>query len=155
MTAAIAASLADQPWIAFARSKLGVREVAGDKDNPFIVECLRLAGLPTDMLHDETAWCGSFVNRCMRESGIAGPKGPAAARHWLNWGTPIGTFVPGCVGIWSRPPSPSSGHVGFPLAKTAGGHDSLSGNQNNSVCFKVYPDARLLGLRWPPGVPLP
>lgn len=145
----------DPAWFRIAKSKLGQREVAGVGDNPFIVECLKLAGLPAAMQHDDTAWCGSFANWCMRQAGIKGPKGPASARNWLTWGEPLAAPCPGAVVVFSRPPNPAHGHVGF-VAGIGPGEviQVLGGNQANQVMVKPYPRSRLLGYRWPAGVPL-
>lgn len=144
------------PWLVYARSKEGTREAPGAAENPYVVECLKLAGLPLAMLHDsDTAWCGAFVGRCMREVGITPPKGYAAARHWLNWGQPLAGPVAGCVAVFSRPPSPSAGHVAFVVGIGPGKVvQCLGGNQGNAVCVKPYPMDRLLGYRWPNDVVL-
>ena len=147
----------DPPWVAYARSKIGTHEVAGAGDNPFVVECLKMAGLPADLQHDDTAWCGAFAGRCMREAGITPPKGYAAARHWLEWGQPLAVPVLGCVAVFARPPSPSSGHVAFVMAISNGPTpllQMLGGNQGNAVRIAPYPRTRLLGYRWPVGFPL-
>lgn len=150
-----AIKIPEPQWYTAARSKLGEREIAGDADNPFIVECLKLAGLPAGMLEDETPWCGSFANWCVRQAGLTGPKGPAAARNWLTWGEPLASPVPGCVVVFSRHPNPASGHVGFVAGIGPGPFiQVLGGNQGNAVSVKPYPRARLLGYRWPAGVPL-
>jgi uncharacterized protein (TIGR02594 family) len=152
------AIVAAPPWLVTARSKTGEREIAGDKDNPFIVECLKLAGLPVGMQVDETSWCGAFVNWCMCQNGIKGPKGPAGARNWLKWGQPLAGPALGCVVVFSRPPNPSSGHVALWVGASNGPVPLIQcfgGNQNNQVGVKPYPRSRLLGYRWPVGVALP
>lgn len=150
-------AVAHPPWIVYARSKLGEREIPGAADNPFIDECLKLAGLPPGMQHDETAWCGAFAGRCMREAGITPPHGYAAARHWLHWGTPLKTPVEGCIAVfWRGDPKGSHGHVAMVVGVGPGpALQMLGGNQGNAVRVKAYPLSRLLGLRWPPGVPPP
>lgn len=144
-------------WLAYARSQLGQREVSGSGDNLYIVECLRLAGLPASMQHDATAWCGAFACRCMIESGIEPPKGPAAARHWLRWGEPLAAPVEGAVAVfWRGSPTAPTGHVGFVVGVGPGPVlQVLGGNQGNEVSVRAYAKARLLGLRWPPGTTLP
>lgn len=131
----------------YAYTKSGLKEVAGPGSNPFIVECLALAGLPTNMRVDSTAWCGAFVNRCMHQAGIPGPRGPAAALHWLEWGSPLAEPLVGCVVVFNRPPSPTSGHVSFYLSETPTHIRVFGGNQSNRVCARLYPKSRLLGYR--------
>jgi uncharacterized protein (TIGR02594 family) len=149
--------------MAYARSKIGIHEIAGDKDNPFIIECFKDAGLPENLWHDSTtAWCGCFVNKSLKETGFPGPKGPAAARSWaktcpelLHLAAP----VHGCIMVYSRPPNPSHGHVGFYDATDAEDDDcfynTLGGNQNNKVMVKPYPKERFIGAYWPSVWPLP
>lgn len=152
-------ALIDPPWMAYARSKIGIHEIFGDKDNPFIVECHRGAGLGEQ--HDELAWCGSFCNKCMQETGHADrPAHPSAARSWFGWGIRLAAPVHGCVQVYSRPPDPSHAHVGFYDATvvhlpTYAYWDTLGGNEDNSVKVKPYPKDRLLGSFWPAGYPLP
>lgn len=155
--------LVPPPWLSYAYTKLGIHELPGfDKDDPFIVECLRLAGLPKGMLHDETAWCGSFANRCLVATGHKGPPGPAAARHWAlpcKQLVQIEVPVHGCILVYNRPPNPTQGHVGFWDA--AGAHesdwfyDTLGGNEDNSVKVKPYQKSRYIGSFWPADYPLP
>lgn len=144
------------PWLSFARGKIGTHELPGAADDPFVVECLRMAGLPPGMQRDETAWCGAFAGRCMRESGITPPKGYAGARRWLAWGEPLAAPVEGAVVIlWRGSPSAATGHVAF-WAGREGVHEVLlGGNQGNAVRLARYPRARVLGYRWPTGRPLP
>ena len=142
------------PWLTYAKTKIGIHELPGfDYNNPFIVECLTKAGLPGQP--DETAWCASFVNRCMLEIGIAGPHHPAAARSWLHFGIKLDAPVHGCVVVFSRPPDPTHGHVGFYDSETSAGIQTLGGNENNSVMIKPYAKDRLLGYFWPVGYSLP
>jgi len=151
------------PWMAYAYSKIGQKEVPGEGDNPFIIECFKDAGLPQSMWHDSTtAWCGCFVNKCLKETGFPRPKGPAAARNWsrpcpelLHLAAP----VHGCIIVYSRPPDPSSGHVGFyddrGVDEDDWYYDTLGGNQNNKVGVKPYPKERFIGAYWPSSHPLP
>lgn len=146
-------------WVQYARSKLGTHEVAGAGDNAFIVECLKLAGLPASMQHDATAWCGAFAGRCMREVGISPPPGYAAALNWAKWGVSI-NGCEGAVAVFRRvdpsQPNVPHGHVGFVAGFGPGNVvQVLGGNENNQVMVKAYSKAQLIGYRWPMGVPIP
>lgn len=152
----------DPPWMAYARSKIGIHEAPGDAENPYIDECIADAGLPKSMQLDSvTAWCGCFCNKCMKETGHTDrPQHPAAARSWFGWGVRLAAPVHGCINVYSRPPDPSHAHVGFYDATTQ--HlptyaywDTLGGNEDNQVKVKPYPKDRLLGSFWPAGYPLP
>ena len=74
----------EYPWMAIARSKLGIHEVPGPEAHAFIVECLKSTtiGRP-DNQSDETPWCSAFANRVMQLSGYKGTNS-AWARSWLN-----------------------------------------------------------------------
>jgi uncharacterized protein (TIGR02594 family) len=155
----------DPPWFAYAKTKVGVHELPGfDKDDPYIVECIKDAGLPSKYWHDETFWCGCFANKCLITTGHKGPPGPAAARHWT---LPCKQLVQlaepcnGCILVFSRPPKPTSGHVGF-YDEWTSSFDSthlyyavLGGNEDNSVKTKRYPRNRYIGSYWPADYPLP
>lgn len=134
------------PWMAIALQELGVSEIPGTDHNARIIEYHQATSLrATD---DETPWCSSFVNWCMGRAGYPRTDS-AAARSWLQWGKRIDTPVYGCVVIFSRPPSPSSGHVAFYLGQRSGRIEVLGGNQGNKVSVATYPANRLLGYRMP------
>lgn len=132
------------PWMPFALSQLGQKEIPGEQDNVHVVEWLRDAGILHP--HDEVAWCSAFVNACVREAGLVGT-GKANARSWLRWGRELEHPEFGCVVVFSRPPDVANGHVAFYVGET---HDTiwtLGGNQGNRVCFAEYPRARVLSYR--------
>lgn len=141
-------------WILEAERKLGQREIAGGKDNSFIVECLRRVGIPH--AHDETAWCAALVNYCLEEAGLRGT-GLAAARSYLGYGTKLAAFRPFCIAVFDRVdpdhPTVPHGHVAFPLCELTSHVVTLGGNQGNSVSIEARGKDKLLGYFWPPGVP--
>ena len=103
---------------------------------------------------DKVAWCSSFANWCMAESGLPGT-GSGLARSWLDWGTALNEPVPGCIVVLQRGrPDSWTGHVGFYLRTDAGHVHLLGGNQLASVCEHAYPLAHVLAYRWPSGVPI-
>lgn len=125
--------------------ELGIREIAGDKDNPRIIEYHAATRLKaTD---DEVAWCSAFACWSFEQAGIESPRS-AAARSWLLWGREVHAVELGCVAVFRRGPNPNQGHVGFPVGTTASGDlVILGGNQENAVSVQVQPISRLLGLR--------
>lgn len=137
-------------WVAYARTKLGTHEIAGPEAHPFIIECLRDVGIRGSLLSDETAWCSAFANRCMKAAGIRGT-GSALARSWEHWGVALDKPRSGCIAIFSRPPDPNHGHVGFLAGIGPGGEtlQILGGNEDNAVRVLGYPRVRLIGYRWP------
>lgn len=143
------------PWVDVAEAKLGQREVAGGRDNAFIVECLRRAGLPPEMLHDETPWCGAFAGYCMDEAGLRAPKGRAGAANWAKHPETMlalgrNNFRPGAVAVFHRV---GGAHVAFALAETKLHVIILGGNQGNGVTVEARPKALLDTYLWPVGVP--
>ena len=125
-------------WYLIAKRELeiGVEEVKGKEHNPRILEYHQATTLKaTD---DETAWCSSFVNWCVKMSGHKGTKS-ASARSWLKWGKPLKEPKEGCIVILKRGNSSWQGHVGFYVG-TSGSHILiLGGNQGNEVNISSYP----------------
>jgi len=134
----------DSPWYPIALAELDVEEIAGSAHNPRILEYHATTSLrATD---DETPWCSSFVNWCVRRAGHNGTDS-AAARSWLRWGRPLATPSTGCIVVLSRGSNPASGHVGFYEGETGSHVRVLGGNQSNAVNVSSYPKSRLLGYR--------
>lgn len=146
------------PWMPFAWATLGEHEIAGARDNPFIVACLAVAGLPH--VGDETAWCGAFVTWVMDryrqqevQAGRAGPPdappGPAAARAWARYGRAATIHDYGAIAVLERPPNPAHGHTGFLVDTDGTVLWLLAGNQGNAVSVQAFPISRLVACRWP------
>ncbi|GAM61380.1 cell wall-associated hydrolases [Vibrio ishigakensis] len=126
----------------------GVSEVPGaDAHNPRILEYHQTTTLGAS--DDETAWCSSFVNWCVEQSGLTGTRS-AAARSWLTWGSALQTPVEGCILILKRGKHPWQGHVGFYVGEKNGAILVLGGNQSDSVNISSYAAERLLGYRTHP-----
>ncbi len=145
-------------YLSYARSRIGQREIPGQRSNPYISHCLTKVGCAPD---DSIAWCSAFVNDCMDSVGIKGT-GKANARSWLDWGSHIEFPVFGCVAIYWRPVmlfhnGLSTGlgndnihaHVSFWLFDLGDEDCNLGGNQNNSVDLEFHLKNRLLGYRLP------
>ena len=134
---------------------VGMREMAGAKDHPFIVWCLSLCGLSD--AHDEVPWCSAFLNGICWLLRLPRSKS-AAARSWLAVGRPIALEEarPGfdVVVLWrGTAPQPGAhvlnapGHVG--LFARLEGNDVLilAGNQGDAVSVARFPKVRVLGVR--------
>jgi uncharacterized protein (TIGR02594 family) len=147
-------------WYDIAVGEIGVREVAGSKHNPRILEYHAQTGLAATT--DEVPWCGSFVAWTLYRAGIDYQSvwaTAAGARQWLKFGRELtgNRVTPGAIVVLRRG-QPPSGHVGI----FAGWVDKertklrvLGGNQSNMVSIAVYPATQVLGFRWPKNVPLP
>lgn len=140
------------PWYLTALAELGVHETPGNEDTKRIQEYFAATQLGPHV-HDETPWCAAFVGFCLHSAGYAS-SGSAAARSYLDWGTPLLSPRLGCVCIFSRPPNRASGHVTFYAGPGHTDPESISclgGNQGNRVCVVDEPLNRLLGYRMPSG----
>lgn len=141
------------PWMGIARNEMGQKEITGHEDNPRILSYH--ASTTLRATNDETPWCSSFVNWCLKQVGIKGTNS-AAAGSWLHWGTVSGP-VPGAIVVicsskgTNRSFSTSGAHVGFLIEETSTHYRLRGGNQGNSVKESSFPKATwtLLGSRWP------
>lgn len=132
---------------------VGVRELPGGADNPFILSFLRLdTGWPE---HDEIAWCSAFVNyiawllRLPRSKSLG-------ARSWLLVGESIDIMDARTgfdVVILKRGDGPDAsvinapGHVGFYAGRQGGNVMVLGGNQSDSVRVSSFSSMGILGVR--------
>ncbi len=124
------------PWMDIAISQLGVKEATHDNDGPAVDKYLATAGLAESRL----PWCGCFANWSMKGSMIKGPKGPALALNWRNFGQNLSRPAYGSLGTLER--EGGGGHVGFVVAKDAGRANwiiMLGGNQSDGVTYRSFP----------------
>lgn len=149
---AIPAGFPGAPWMAIATGEIGQREIRGAQHNPRIVEYHATTTLRATT--DETAWCSSFVNWCLKQAGITGTNSAAAA-SWVNWGQ-AATAKAGAITVIYNQAAASSlsisgNHVGFLVQETGTHYQLLGGNQSNQVKISSYPKTswRLKGYRWP------
>lgn len=136
-------STIDPPWLAKARSHIGITEIGGSKHNPTIIKFHSFTSLSAQ--DDETPWCASFACACLEESGITSPKS-AAAISFLSWGNKLTTPRIGCIVVMSRP---GGNHVGFYVGGDAQTIKILGGNQSNQVKVSSFSKDIVKGYRWP------
>ncbi len=149
------AVMLDAPWYAKAKGELGISEIKGKlHNNTRILDYHRSTTLTKKLAgSDETPWCSSFVNWCVKGSGLKGTDS-AMARSWLKWGQKLETPQEGCIVVFARPSAgPNAGHVAFFVKETAQRIRVLGGNQSNQVKESYYGKDDLLGYRWPKGKP--
>lgn len=145
--------MSEPSWLILARSFLGLAEIKGTKHNPVILKWWQLIG--AKLFTDEDPWCAGFVGGVLEACGIKSSKN-AMARSYMKWGTVLAQPVVGCVVIFSRPPNPASGHVGFVVGRNAKGNLMvLGGNQGDKVSIAAFDTARVVGYRWPSSHPIP
>lgn len=138
-------------WLTLARSYIGVAEIKGPQHNPKILELWKAAKLG-GIKNDEIPWCAGFVGGILEMAGIQSTRADSA-RSYLNWGFHIGGPLVGCVVVFER--GASSGHVGFVVGRVGNNLVVLGGNQGDKVSIAPFDPARVIGYRWPSGVPLP
>ena len=140
-------------WMKIANKEQGTHEVRGRAANPRIVTYHATTGLRARS--DETAWCSSFVNWCLKQCGIRGTNSAGAA-SWKGWGN-ASAARHGAIAVIFNPAMARSSltatgnHVAFLVEETKTHWVLLGGNQGNSVKVSRYPKAKwkLLALRWP------
>lgn len=146
----------DTPWLAKARTYLGIHEGPGSVDNPVILEWAKDLNIPWIQAfyqHDSIAWCGLFVGMIMHACGFSLPSNPLGALNWKTWGQPLSQGALGAVMVFERD---GGGHVAFYLGEDADAYHTLGGNQSDAVtATDRIPKSRCVGIRWPSGVALP
>lgn len=146
------------PWLRFAYSFLGLREIVGPRHNDAIIGWWEALKLP--FRDDETPWCAGFMNRMIQMSGLVIPKKYRAAAlgwKWNGYGTKLTGPALGAVMMMERQGRPGSGHTTFVAGRSSSGQImGLGGNQGNKVGINPYhPKARKAVYYWPEGYPLP
>jgi uncharacterized protein (TIGR02594 family) len=131
-----------RPPIEFARDelRLGVAELPGQRDNPQIMMYHQTTrGGARD---DETAWCSSFVNYCVRQAGLHGTDDKwALSWHEQGFGQDV-TEDPreGDIVVFRRrSPTETGGHVGFFIGQQGDKIQILGGNQGDRVSMAPFP----------------
>lgn len=135
-------------YLDLAKSEIGIKEGAGNKDNPVVLRYYADAGHP-EIEHDETPWCAAFVGSVLARSGLPNT-GSLEARSYLKYGKKLTKPVPGCIVVfWRESPSSWQGHVGFVYADLGDTLQVLGGNQRDSVSLQEFPKSQVLGYRMP------
>lgn len=134
------------PWMPFAESLVGLKEIIGSKHEKKVLEFYAEAG--NAWVHDdETPWCAAFVNSMLYRAGIKGTNS-LAARSFLKWGKEVKDPFPGCIVVFKRG-ADWQGHVAFFKGIHGDTVETLGGNQANSVSIGHYKLADVLGYRMP------
>lgn len=133
-------------WMEIAQSSIGIAEIAGDENNPAILDFFAAAGHP-GIKADSVHWCAAFVGSCLEKAGIRCSRS-LMARSYLDFGTPIDMPQYGAIAVFKRG-APPSGHVGFVTGWTETTIQVLGGNQGDAVSICTMARGELLGLRWP------
>lgn len=130
-------SKANVPWMDIAMGEIGTTEIKGAKDNDRIVEYHQSVALRAS--DDETPWCASFANFCLKEAGIEGTDS-AAALSFRKWGqeVKVSGLRYGDICVIDR--GGGRGHVGFFVGFDRSGRLLLlGGNQDDQVNTTAFP----------------
>jgi uncharacterized protein (TIGR02594 family) len=139
----------------YAKRKIGLKEIPGQKDHPLIVYWLSLCEIPE--AHDEVPWCSASLVGMCDDLGLPCSYS-AAARSWLLIGTPIelkDAEIGNDIVVLKRgdgeQPGPevinAQGHVGIFAGLPGGRVQLLGGNQGNTYCHATFPVERVIGVR--------
>lgn len=142
-------------WMDVAEKEKGQSEIPGGQHNSRIVEYHSATSLKATS--DETAWCSSFVNWCLKSAGVAGTNSAAAA-SWVNWGQPCSPQY-GCIIVIYKANAANSSlttsgnHVGFLIKDDSTHYKILGGNQSDQVKVSQFPKSswQLKAARLPAG----
>lgn len=150
-----------RPWMAIARSYVGLKEIEGKLHNPSIIRMLKDFALNIGRWgksRDETPWCAVFVSHCLDKAGYESTKDARAVKY-ATYGTPS-NVARGSIIVIQRKRKDGENttgsnrggyHVGFLVKATKNWYHILGGNQRDSVNVTAYSKARyrLVALRWP------
>jgi uncharacterized protein (TIGR02594 family) len=126
---------------------IGLREIVGPLHSPLVLAMLQLDAKWVE--EDETPWCSAFVNAIAWLLKLERTRN-LAARSWLKSGLPVpltSAEVGWDIAVLSRPPSPTSGHVGFYAGHSDMTISLLGGNQGNAVSVATFSRSRLVQIR--------
>lgn len=131
-------------YLSLAIKDIGVKELSVGH-NPKIVQYFADVG-HSWVKDDETAWCAAFLGSCLERAGIESTR-LLSARSYLKWQK--GALKPqlGDIAVFTRPPNPIHGHVGFFIREEGDKIWVLGGNQSDQVSVAAFPKNRLLGYR--------
>lgn len=155
------------PWLAAAWGELDERELTG-RENSRIVAYHATTSLRAR--EDEIPWCSSFVNWCVRVSGLPGTN-DARAISWRGPSPVLRTLTApryGCITVvrhrgaaTGATGSASGNHVGLWLRQDRDTVTLCGGNQNDSVNLSNFAlggagrGFDVLAWAWPRDFPLP
>lgn len=146
-------------WVEEAIKDIGIHEIKGPKVNDKLLTDLDWADGKLDgktiqgIKDDDVPWCSSWLCAKCEKVGIQSPRS-AWAQSWGTWGQKLASPAVGCIVVFRW--SPSAGHVGIVMGKSASGSLMvLGGNQADAVNVKAFGTGQVLAYRWPTGYDLP
>lgn len=134
----------ETPWLELAKKYLGEHEIAGRRDNQFVLDCFKYTGYKAD--HDEVPWCAAFICRMLAETGYKHTHS-AAAMSYADYGSPH-QIIPGAIVVFKW--AGGGHHVSLVHHVIDNQYVAcLGGNQSDMVKISVFPISRIVAHRWP------
>ncbi|WP_271504226.1 NlpC/P60 family protein [Bradyrhizobium sp. CCBAU 11357] len=142
-------------WLAVSLAHLGLKEGAGNADNPELVADIQ--SVARDYQHDATPWCAGWVSFCLSRAGEKPSSRPLWALSYADTkAEPVVRLAGPAVGAIAVKTRNGGGHVTFIAGRTReGALACCGGNQNDQVNVSPYRPDVFLGFYWPKGAPLP
>lgn len=140
------------PWLAEAVSLFDVDGEIGIGSRRRIVRLVSWIDQRTSL---DLPWCGLFVGHCIRET-LPSQRLPwfhIRARPWRQFGIGVEPQLGAILLFWLRWRTSPFGHVGFYWGEDEDSYHVLGGNQHRRILIERFPKHRLIGCRWPAGVP--
>lgn len=138
----------DTPWMDRAVALLGTSEVAGEVDNPTIVQFFAEVGQGW-IKDDETAWCAAFAGAILKRSGYPIPAGVESVRaraYNEAVGTKVTTPKYGDLVLLNYDQKGVIDHVSFYVEDLGNGLiKCLGGNQSNKVKYSNFKKTDVAG----------
>lgn len=128
------------------KSIYGIKEAAGEKNNPIIIGWAKEVGLP-QYNKDSIAWCGLCAAIMATRGGKAIPKNPLWARNWTKFGVSVKVAKLGYILVFSR--ADGFGHVGIYLGEDLTHYHVGGGNQEDAVSIMRIEKSRCIGIQQP------
>lgn len=122
----------------------GTKEVAGEQDNPVILDWAKEIGVASYYIDDSIPWCGLFAAVVVKRAGKMIVKRPLAAKSWVDFGTEQSIAMLGDVLVFQRE---GGGHVGFYVGEDADCYHVLGGNQGDQVKVSRIDKHRCIAIR--------
>lgn len=142
-------------WLSVGQMLEGIAEIPGPSSNPIILRWARDINAPPFFNNDDIAWCAVYANRLAMacQFPLSG-KGYELirAKSFTQWGQDLPHEALGAWMVFSRP---EGSHIGLYLGETKTAYRVHGGNTGNRVGTAWIAKSRLIGRRWPVGVPMP
>lgn len=104
------------PWLVEARRLVGLKEFAGNANNPTLMKIAQELDVEKTYTGDDVPWCGLFVGHCIAsqlpEESL--PSGLLMARNWRKFGSEVAPSL-GAVMVFWRGKKRLFGACGFLL----------------------------------------